>query len=80
MIRIDEKTIRETAKRFKDDNGNHEIPDNDILIYIMTKIDNLPCEPHGKIMQDTKSQLKILKYFMPLFFSFIIGLIIFLHS
>lgn len=80
MKNIKDKIIKETAKKFRKENGNKEIPNNDLLIYIMTKIDSLPCEPHIKIMQDTKSQLKILKLMIPIILSVIFGLIYFLHS
>lgn len=75
-----DKIIKETAEKFRKENGNNKIDNNDLLIYIMTKIDNLPCEPHVKIIQDTKSQLKILKLMIPIMLSLIFGLIFYLHN
>ena len=46
MINIKDKLIKETAENFRKENGNEHIENNDLLIYIMTKIDNLPCKPH----------------------------------
>ena len=77
---MNEKEIKKVAEKFRADNGNKRIPDNDLLIYIMTKVDNLPCNTHIEKISYCASTIKQLKWIVGLLFSAIFALIFYLNS
>ena len=52
------KQIKETVKKFKEKNGNNTFTQKDLLMYIVQRIDNLPCVEHMSLIQETKAILK----------------------
>ena len=61
-----DKLIKETADKFRAENGNSNIDNNDLLIYIMTKIDALPCSEHLSDILSSKTWITVLKWYIPI--------------
>ena len=62
MNNIKDKIIKETAEKFRKENGNNKIADNDLLIYIMTKIDTLPCANHLASITTVETRQKMMMW------------------
>ena len=62
MNNIKDKIIKETAENFRKENGNNKIADNDLLIYIMTKIDTLPCTNHLASITTVETRQKMMMW------------------
>lgn len=69
-----DKLIKDTAERFKEENGNSKIDNNDLLIYIMTRIDSLPCKPHLKTITKIDTRQKMTMWLVGIGLS-VIGLL-----
>ena len=52
--------IKQAVDDFKQQNGNINMPNKDLIIYLITKFDNLPCEEHVKTIQANSTRSKIL--------------------
>ena len=52
------KQITETIKKFKEENGNNTFTQKDLLMYIVQRIDNLPCADHIKSIGEIKGDVK----------------------
>lgn len=59
---IKDKIIKETADKFRKENGNNNIDSNDLLIYIMTKVDTLPCSSHLASISVVETRLKMMMW------------------
>lgn len=59
MIIIVDKNIKKVAEEFRKKNGNERINNTDLLIYIMSKVDNLPCVPHVEKIARVETRQKM---------------------
>lgn len=55
---VKEEHVREIANKFRSDNGNKHINNSDMLIYIMEKVDNLPCVDHMSTIDEVKAKVE----------------------
>jgi len=58
MVNVEK--IKREAEKFREENGNSEIQADDMLFYIVNRIDALPCEPHMALMSELSGKLKVL--------------------
>ena len=63
---VDAHIVMSVASAFKASNGNMHIKNNDILIYIMERIDSLPCAVQGRDIVRALSWVSIFKFFIPI--------------
>ena len=67
--------IKKAVEEFNMQNGNNEVRQKDLLIYIMTKIDNLPCDKVANKVTKNSTWLAIFKWYIPISISIILALI-----
>jgi len=71
------RNIRKAVKEFKEENGNDNFSTKDLLMYIVHRVDNLPCEPHVARITGVESTLKSMKWAIGLLLTVILSLLIF---
>ena len=57
MIDMDE--IKKAVNEFKKKNGNDKYQLEDLVIYAINRIDNLPCESHTKVISGNETRSKM---------------------
>ena len=74
--------IKEAVTHFKNENGNEKFTQKEMLMYIVQRLDNLPCAAHieaiGNINGDIKtiySMFKSWRWTMGVLLTILIGLI-----
>jgi len=77
---VKEHDIREVVKNFKKENGNTKISTSDMIIYLVERLDKLPCETHMNTIAELKGKLNLLIPILLAMFGFVIGLIYFLNG
>jgi len=57
--------IRKAIDEFKTENGNENFTQKEMLMYIVNRIDNLPCEKHVGLIseahENSKTAIKMIK-------------------
>ena len=55
--------ITKAIEQFKEENGNNNFTNKDLLIYLVKRIDDLPCEQHNVSIAKAITTLKNWKWF-----------------
>ena len=55
------KDMEEEIKKFKQENGNNNFTQKDLLMYIVRRIDDLPCEEHLQLVLEKSGDIKEIK-------------------
>jgi len=50
--------IKKAIENFKEKNGNEHYTEKDLLMYIVQRMDNLPCNEHLKTMYNIKAGME----------------------
>ena len=58
--------IRKAVEEFKYENGNDNFSQKDLLMYIVKRIDNLPCEKHVQQIANVDARVRILLWAVPI--------------
>jgi len=70
------------AEEFKKENGNEKISNSEMLMYIVKRIDELPCEKHIAKIEESISTIKMWKWFagivITITYSILLGVLWFL--
>ena len=61
MQRISER-IKEGIEKFKAENGNSHFKESELLMYIVHRLDNLPCTEHLERISDVCNEVKSWKW------------------
>lgn len=72
--------IKEVIKQFKEENGNDTFTNKDFLIYLVQRVDNLPCDSQISKISKMDGKLRMLLWGFPIGLSIIgilLGIIIF---
>jgi len=56
--------IRKAVEDFKNENGNNIYSQKDLLMYIVKRIDNLPCNEHMRVIYKMEGDIKNIGIFM----------------
>ena len=72
--------IQNEIDKFISENGNANFTHKDLLIYIVQKIDNLPCVSHVKTIQTNKAKVDMLMWIYGISTAAIIGLLMYILS
>jgi hypothetical protein len=51
--------IKKAVEEFKQENGNKEYQLDDLVIYILKRVDNLPCEKHASTISLNRGTLLV---------------------
>ena len=78
MVKLEE--IKKVADNFRSENGNHKINTDDMLFYIVNRIDYLPCGVHVALIAELTGKIKIMLPLMMVGFTTILGLMYFLYG
>ena len=76
--KITEK-IRQGIEKFKEENGNVHFKESELLMYIVHRLDSLPCDNHLEKISDVCNEVKSWKWIagvlVSITFSTILGLL-----
>ena len=69
--------IKQTIEKFKTENGNVKLPNSDMLMYLVARMDDLPCAEHlgdiKKLQATMKSWIWFAGILVTINFSLVIG-------
>lgn len=75
-----EEDIKESAARFRAENGNNTITQKDMIIYIMERLDMLPCSSNRSSISKLCERTKWLKFYLAAGFTIVFAVIAYLHN
>jgi len=55
------KNIRKAIDEFKEENGNERFSQKDLLMYLVNRVDNLPCNKHMGVIYEMKNDVEVNK-------------------
>jgi hypothetical protein len=70
------ENIKKAVSEFKKTNGNHDYTQKELIMYIIKRIDDLPCIEHVSRIQDNDTRGKILLWINGVEITMIISLIL----
>ena len=73
------KMIRKAVEEFKKENGNENFSQKEMLMYLITRLDNLPCEQHIKTIAGNAARSKLMLVLYPLTVT-IIGILYYIKT
>ena len=69
--------IKNAKEKFNKENGNKNISQKDMIIYIMEKLDKLPCEAHSAVFMSTKGKVDALCWAIGIGFPILASLVVY---
>jgi len=72
--------IKKMVERFKQENGNRDYTQKELIIYLVKRIDDLPCMEHMSKIQENSTRGKFIMWFLGIETSIILALFILIFN
>ena len=72
--------IKKAVEEFKSENGNTAYTTKDLMMYLVHRIDNLPCVQHVETMQQNKVRTKMLMWIFGISIGIMMSCLLFLFT